>query len=318
MTTASFKVVFLDAGTLPQGLHFGAAAAVDYHAFDTTSADQAAQRIADADVVVTNKVRLDAASLAAAGRLRLVCVAAAGTDNVDGAAAQRHGITVRNVPDYGSDSVAEHAIATLMALRRGLFTYAQAATDGRWSEAAQFCWFGPVIRDVGGSVLGVVGRGRIGEATARLARGLGMKVLFARTPGKPCADDELEFDSLLAEADALTLHVPLTPETRGLMNAQRLSAMKRSAVLVNTGRGALVEPQALADALRGGLIAGAAIDVLEVEPPPRSHPLLSTDIPNLLLTPHVAWASETAQARLAAKVVETVQAHLAHTTTPQA
>lgn len=310
MTPSPNKIVFLDAGSLPRALRFDPARPVDYAPHDATPADRVAERIADADVVITNKTRLDASQLQQARHLRLIVVAAAGTDNIDKQAAERLGIEVRNVPDYGSDSVAEHVIATLLMMRRALGSYAQAAVDGRWSDAAHFCWHGPVIRGVGGSVLGVVGRGRIGEATAQLARGLGMRVLFARTPGLPCAEDERELDALFREVDALTLHVPLTPQTRGLVNAARLSSMKPTAVLINTGRGALVDPQALVEALRAGVIAGAAVDVLEAEPPPRSHPLLAAEVPNLLLTPHVAWASESAQASLAAKVGAIVDAHL--------
>jgi glycerate dehydrogenase len=310
MTRSPFRVVFLDAGTLPRPLDFGTAVPIDYQAHDATPHDALCRRIADAHVVITNKVRLTAETLASAAKLRLVCVAAAGTDNVDLSAAGRQGVEVRNVPDYGSESVAEHVIATLLSLRRQLGTYARAATDGRWSDARQFCWLGPSVRDVGGSVLGVVGRGRIGEATARLARGLGMSVLFSRTPGQPRAPDERELDELVREVDALTLHVPLTEQTRGLIGSCRLAAMKPTAVLVNTGRGALVDAPALASALREQRIAGAAIDVLDVEPPPRSHPLLAADIPNLLLTPHVAWASEGAQSRLAARIADIVTSHL--------
>jgi glycerate dehydrogenase len=310
MNTMQHRVVFLDAGSLVKPLRFDAGLPLAYEAFDTTPEHLVAQRIATADVVITNKIRLTAEQLQQARKLRLIVVAAAGTDNVDGKAAAALRIDLRNVPDYGSDSVAEHVIATLMMLRRSLATYAQAAVDGRWSAASHFCWHGPVIRNVGGSTLGVVGRGRIGEATAQLARGLGMRVLFARTPGQPCAEDERELDQLLGEVDALTLHVPLTPQTRGLINAQRLALMKPTAVLVNTGRGALVDPPALAQALREGRIAGAAIDVLELEPPPPSHPLLAGNVPNLLLTPHVAWSSESAQASLAAKVSALVDAHL--------
>jgi len=218
MSTAAFKVVFLDAGTLPQRLRFDPALPIAYEAHGTTADDSIVERIADTDVVVTNKIRLTADRLRAAPRLRLICVAAAGTDNVDLETASERGIEVRNVPDYGSDSVAEHVIATLMALRRGLGTYAQAATDGRWSSAKQFCWLGPVIRDVGGTVMGVVGRGRIGEATARLARGLGMTVLFARTPGQPCAPDERELDQLvpmLTEIDG----APLPPSNFVVVDA---------------------------------------------------------------------------------------------------
>jgi glycerate dehydrogenase len=300
------KVVFLDAGTLPNPLSF-AADTVDYIAYPSTQAGEVCERIGGATVVITNKVRLTAEQLQAAPQLRLIVVAAAGTDNIDLPAAASLGINVCNVPDYGSDSVAEHVIATLFAMRRNLMTYAAAAIDGRWSAAPQFCWNGPRIRDVAGSVFGVVGRGRIGQAAARLAQGLGMKVVFAQTPGKECRSDELPLDELIRRADVLTLHVPLTDATRGLIGRVALERMKPDAVLINTGRGALVEPHALAWALRNGVIAGAAIDVLEVEPPPADHPLLGGDIPGLLCTPHVAWASERAQARLAATIVQLVE-----------
>jgi glycerate dehydrogenase len=295
------KVVFLDAATLPRALQF-ASPAIEYVAHAATSSDQVAERIAGATVVITNKVRLTAAHFAGTPTLRLVAVAAAGTDNIDLAAAAERDIAVRNVPDYGSDSVAEHVIATLFALRRHIVTYAAAAVDGRWSASPHFCWNGPRITDVGGSIFGVVGRGRIGEAAAGLARGLGMRVIFAQRPGQPCAEDELPLSQLLACADALTLHVPLTAQSRNMLDRAALGAMKNTAVLINTGRGALVDPAALAEALRDGVIAGAAIDVLEVEPPPAGHPLLDPSIPNLLVTPHVAWASDKAQATLAARL----------------
>ena len=306
VSARTIRVVFLDASSLPCGLAFPVESNVDYRAFDSTSADQVSERIADANVVITNKVRLDALQLREARRLELVGVAAAGTDNVDLEAAKRLGIQVKNVPDYGSDSVAEHALATLFALRRELLTYAAAATDGRWRASPHFCWTGPPIRDLGGTVFGIVGRGRIGEAMARLARGVGMQVIFAETPGFERKHDELPLDELLAQSDAVSLHLPLTPDTKGLIGPRTLRLMKPSAVLINTGRGALVDATGLADALRRDSIAGAAIDVLDVEPPPADHPLLARDIPNLLLTPHVAWASNNAQARLAGRLVEMV------------
>jgi glycerate dehydrogenase len=163
---------------------------------------------------------------------------------------------------------------------------------------------------VAGSTLGIVGRGRIGQATARLAQGLGMRVLFAQRPGRAAADDERELDALLAQCDAVSLHVPLTPDTRGLIDARRLSLMKPDAVLINTGRGALVDAPALVNALKAGSLAGAAIDVLDVEPPPPDHPLLAPGIPNLLLTPHAAWASESAQQRLADRLAQLVAEHM--------
>ncbi|MEJ8827138.1 NAD(P)-dependent oxidoreductase [Variovorax humicola] len=292
---------------MPQRLEFDPAYGIDYQAYDSTSARDVAERIAGATVVITNKVRLNAELLRAVPSLKLVAVAAAGTDNIDVATAQALGIRVQNVPDYGSDSVAEHAIATLFAIRRQIQTYAAAAKDGRWTSSSHFCWTGPTIKDLGGSRFGVVGRGRIGEAAARIARGIGMTVHFAETPGFPRKEDELPLDQLLAESDAITLHLPLTPETKGLINAESLRHMKAGGVLINTGRGALVDPLALADALRSGAIAGAAIDVLETEPPASDHPLLDPAIPNLLLTPHVAWASDRAQAKLASRLQDLVQ-----------
>ncbi|MDM0116042.1 NAD(P)-dependent oxidoreductase [Variovorax sp. J22R133] len=300
------KVVFLDAATLPQRLEFDPAYDIDYRAYDSTSAPDVGERIAGATVVITNKVKLGAEVLRAVPNLRLVAVAAAGTDNIDVEAAQELGIRVQNVPDYGSESVAEHAIATLFAIRRQILIYAAAAKDGRWTASSHFCWTGPTIKDLGGSRFGVVGRGRIGEAAARLARGVGMTVHFAETPGFPLKEDELPLDQILAESDAITLHLPLTPETKGLINAESLKRMKAGGVLINTGRGALVDPLALANALRSGAVAGAAIDVLETEPPPSDHPLLDPTIPNLVLTPHVAWASDRAQARLASRLQDLV------------
>ena len=304
MTAPSHTIVFLDAASMAKPLEFPDT--VTYRPYSSTQPGEVAERIRDAQVVIVNKVRIDSAAMDAAPQLRLICVAAAGTDNVDIAAATARGIAVRNAPDYGSYSVAEHVIATMFALRRHLPTYQQAALDGRWSSSEHFCWHGPVIGDVGGSVMGIVGRGRIGEATATLARGLGMTVRFATTPGHDLASDELALDDLLAQADVVSLHIPLTEQTRGLIGAKRLRLMKPTAILVNTARGALVEAGALLDALGGNRLGGAAIDVLDVEPPPTTHPLLRERLPNLLVTPHVAWASASAQARLAGMVQQAV------------
>jgi glycerate dehydrogenase len=314
--TSNCQVVFLDAGTLPCALPFdrhldaGQLARLSYEACERTAPTDVPGRIAQADIVIVNKVCLTAELMAQAPRLRRICIAAAGTDNVDLPAARERGIAVHNVPDYGSDSVAEHVVATLLALRRHLLEYSRAAVDGRWSASPHFGWHGPRIKPVAGSTLGIVGRGRIGQATARLAQGLGMRVLFAQRPGRAAADDERELDALLAQCDAVSLHVPLTPDTRGLIDARRLSLMKPDAVLINTGRGALVDAPALVNALKAGSLAGAAIDVLDVEPPPPDHPLLAPGIPNLLLTPHAAWASESAQQRLADRLAQLVAEHM--------
>lgn len=299
------KVVFLDAGTLPRELSFSNTE-IEYFSYLHTTQEDVVHRIKGATVVITNKVKIGVKEMDAAKDLRLIAVAAAGTDNIDKNAASERNIRVENVPDYGSDSVAEHVIASLFALRRQTVEYAAASVDGRWTSAIQFCWTGPKIRDVGETTMGIVGRGRIGQATAALAKGLGMKVIFAQTPGAVAAEDELPFDELLAVADALTLHVPLTEETRGMLGKAAFEKMKSDAVLINTGRGALVDAEALVSALQSGQIGGAAIDVLDVEPPPANHPLLNKSVPNLLVTPHVAWASDRAQARLATKLEQLV------------
>ncbi len=307
------RVVFLDADTLPCGLPFDDSlrARIDYTAHGHTLPEQVAARLDGAEVAVVNKVRLTAELMAQLPTLRRICIAAAGTDNVDLNAARERGIQVFNVPGYGNDAVAEHVITVLMALRRHLVDYSQAAVDGRWAASTHFCWHGPVIRPVAGMLLGIVGRGRIGQATAALAQALGMRVVFAERPGRAAQADEWPLARLLSECDAISLHVPLTPDTRGLLNAERLALMKPGALLVNTGRGALVDAPALMAALRSGHLGGAAIDVLDVEPPPASHPLLQAGIPNLLMTPHVAWASEQAQHRLAESLVARVAEYLA-------
>lgn len=315
-----WRVVFLDAGTLPCGLSFPPALAerIDYQAHDTTAPSQVAERVAQADVLIVNKVKLTAEVLAAAPRLRRICVAAAGTDNVDKAAAAARGIEVFNVPDYGSEAVAEHAMTLLLALRKHLLDHARAAVDGRWVAAPAFCWHGPRIRSVRGTVLGVAGRGRIGEAMAELGRGMGMTVLFLAREGRPARADERPLREFLASVDALSLHLPLNEDTRGLINAERLSWMKPDAVLVNTGRGAVVDAAALVAALKAGALAGAGIDVLDVEPPPPNHPLLAADVPHLIVTPHVAWAADTAQQALAERLVQRVAELLSGDTGPAA
>ncbi|CAB3806965.1 NAD(P)-dependent oxidoreductase [Paraburkholderia fynbosensis] len=311
MNTKPLNVVFLDAGTLPYPLDFGNDQAIDYQAFDSTASDEVAARIANADVVITNKIRLQRPELDAAPKLSLIVIAAAGTDNVDIESARARGVEVKNVPDYGTHSVAEHVMATLFALRRDLLTYSAAASDGRWTGSSHFSWTGPKIYDLAGSQLGIVGRGRIGQAVGNLAQSLGMKVLFAEDPASSGnVGDEAPLQEVLSTSDAISLHVPLTADTRHLINAETLGLMKPHAVLINTARGALVDSAALVDGLQRGIIGGAAIDVLDVEPPPLEHPLLRADVPRLLVTPHVAWASASAQARLASRVCDFVLEHL--------
>jgi len=301
------KVPFLDAASMSVPLVFPDEADIDYRPYPSSVADEVIERCADAPVVITNKVPLSAEALAALPRLERVCVAATGVDCVDARAAERHGIQVLNVKGYSTDSVAEHVIAMVMQLLRGTHDSARAAIDGRWSDSAVFAVHGQPIAELAELTLGIVGRGMIGEAVGQRAAALGMTVRYASASGRaPSGDDECTLDALFEQSDLISLHCPLVPGTRAMIDADRLSRMKRGAWLINTARGPLIDDAALVSALRDGQLAGAAIDVLDREPPPADHPLLQTDVPNLIVTPHVAWASRRAQRRLAEAVVANV------------
>ncbi|WP_297527776.1 D-2-hydroxyacid dehydrogenase [Thiohalobacter sp.] len=276
-----------------------------------TKPEQTAARIGAADVVVTNKVVLDAARLDAAPRLRLICVAATGMNNIDLAAAEARGIAVRNVRNYASQSVAEHVFALILALKRRLAEHRQAALT-RWPDHPDFCILDHPMTELAGRRLGIVGYGDLGRAVARIGEAFGMKVLKARRPGgRDDRPGRLPLDTLLERSDVVSLHCPLTEATRGLIGRRELRLMQPHALLINTARGGIVDEVALAQALREGVIAGAGVDVLSEEPPPRDNPLLATDIPNLILTPHVAWASREARQRLVDQVAANIEAFAA-------
>jgi len=262
-----------------------------------------------ASIAIVNKTPLHAEALGALPGLRLVAVAATGTDNVDLAACAARGITVSNVRGYAEHTVPEHAFALILALRRNLIAYGQDVKRGLWQKADTFCLAGHPVRDLHGATLGIFGEGSIGQGTARIGRAFGMRVLFAdhappRSPG-------VEFTpaaQVLAEADIVSLHLPLTAETRNLIGARELALMKPDALLINTARGGLVDERALADALRNGSIAGAGFDVLSAEPPRQGNPLLDLDLPNFILTPHVAWSGRQAMQALADQLMDNVEA----------
>lgn len=273
--------------------------------------EQVASRLAGAQVAIANKVRLDASVFAACPELRLVLVAATGTNNVDLAAAAAHGVTVCNCQGYGTPSVAQHTLMLLLALATRLEDYRQAVREGRWQRAPQFCLLDFPIVELDGKVLGLLGHGELGGAVARLAEAFGMRVLLGQLPGRPPRPDRLPLDELLPQVDALTLHCPLTQQTRHLIDARRLALMKPGALLVNTARGGLVDEQALADALRAGHLGGAATDVLSQEPPKDGNPLLAADVPRLIVTPHSAWGSREARQRIVVQLAENAAAFLA-------
>jgi glycerate dehydrogenase len=271
-----------------------------------TEAAEVTSRLRGAEVVVSNKVLLSRDILADADKLRLICVAATGTNNVDLDAARELGITVTNVRAYGTASVVQHVFALMLSLQRHIPAYQQAIQQGRWEQSKFFCLLDFPIEELGGKILGIVGYGELGQAVAKTAACFDMEVRVARRGPDDTRPDRVPLEDLLAEADVLSLHCPLTEENLGLIGEAELRRMKSSAILINAARGGLVDEAALAMALRQGWIAGAGIDVLELEPPKGTSPLLS-DLPNLILTPHIAWASRTARQRLLDQLVDIIR-----------
>lgn len=314
-TLADHPAVFLDYDTIgPGDVDPGPLArilpALVVHG--DTRPGELAGRLHEAVFVFTNKLRFGPAELDAAPQLRYIGLTATGTDNVDLEAARARGIAVSNIRDYCTASVAQHAIAMLLALTQQLPGYRRAVHEGRWSDSGQFCLFDHPIRELAGRVFGVVGWGVLGRATAHIAGALGMQVEIAARRGvEPVPAGRTAFDALLGKADVLSLHCPLTPETRCLIGERELALMKRDAVLLNTARGGLVDTAALARAIDEGRIGGAGIDVLEKEPPPEDHPLVTRVHDRLIVTPHVAWAAREARQRAIDETAANVAAFLA-------
>jgi glycerate dehydrogenase len=305
------KIVFLDRDSLIADVRRPAFEHewVDY---DATSADEVAARLRGASVAITNKVPLRADAIAQLPDLKMVAVAATGTDNVDLAACRARGIVVSNIRDYSLVSVPEHCFALILALRRNLRAYSADVEAGRWQQSTRFCLLDHPIADLGGSRLGIVGYGALGRKVAAIGRAFGMQVCVAtRSPVADTDVTRLPLEELLATSDVVSLHLPLTEQTRHMIGARELASMKQGAILVNTARGGLVDEAALADALIRGVIAGAGFDVLSKEPPVPDNPLLQLRLPNFILTPHVAWASGGAMQTLADMLVDNIEAWVA-------
>lgn len=276
---------------------------------DATQPGEIAGRLQGAVVAFTNKVVLDAQTLAHAQQLELICVLATGTDNVDQNAARQLGMAVVNCRAYATAAVSQHVFALLTALVTHWHDYHAGVAAGRWQQAGSFCFLDHPIRELAGRTLGIVGYGELGRAVAAIATVFGMDVLVSQRPdGSDDRADRVAFADLLARADVLSLHCPLTPATHNLIDADALSRMQTHALLINTARGGLVDSQALAIALQRGEIAGAGLDVLDAEPPAADHPLLAQDIPNLIVTPHCAWGSHAARQRVLDQTAENIAA----------
>lgn len=305
------SIVFLDRDSLIANLRTPAFPH-DWTDHAQTSADEVVARIRDASLVVTNKVRLPAEVLAQAPGVRMIAVAATGTDIVDLAYCREHGIVVSNIRGYAVQTVPEHAFMMMLALRRNLIGWREDVRAGLWQQADQFCLFTRPVNDLHGSTLGLVGYGSLGHGMQKLAEAFGMRVLIAeRKAAAAVRAGYTAFDTVMREADVISLHTPLSAETRHLIGAREFALMKPSAILINTARGNLVDEAALVDALQSGRIAGAGFDVLSVEPPREGNPLIDLDLPNFLLTPHVAWSSREAMQTLADQLVDNLDAFVA-------
>jgi glycerate dehydrogenase len=284
----------------------------DVTLFDRTPADKIVERAADADIVLTNKVPFSADTLRQLPRLRFICVLATGYNIIDTEAAARQGVVVANIPSYSTMSVAQMAFAHILNITNHVASYAREVADGKWTNCPDFCFWDSALTELAGKTMGIVGLGNTGMATARIAVAMGMKVVALTSKSADTLPEGITpapLDDVLASADVVSLHCPLTPSTRHLINAASIAKMKPSAILINTGRGPLVDEQAVADALNGERLAAFGADVLSQEPPRGDNPLLSAR--NCFLTPHIAWATLEARTRLMSTATENVRQFIA-------
>ncbi|CAN5182177.1 2-hydroxyacid dehydrogenase [soil metagenome] len=308
------RAVFLDYATVSRDdLDVGALTSVvpNVELFDVTPDHELPERVAPADIVIVNKVRMHAAAIAAAPRLQLIALVATGTNNVDLDAAAAREIAICNIRDYCTASVVQHVYALILALTRHLAGYQRLLHEGAWRDSPQFTLLEYPIRELNGKTLGIIGFGELGRGVARAASAFDLDVLVAERRGLPPREGRVTFEELLERAHIISLHCPLTSETQKLIGAAELDRMRRDAVLINTARGGLLDEHALAERLRTRGIGGAGIDVLSEEPPVEGNPLLASDIPNLIVTPHVAWAAREARQRALDEVAANIADFLA-------
>jgi len=302
------KIVFLDRDSLVANIKRPAFEHA-WQDFPATPPGEVLQHLQGATIAISNKVMLDAAALSQLPELKMIAVAATGTNNVDLGYCREHGITVSNIRNYAVHTVPEHVFAMMLALRRNLLAYREDLQKGLWQQASQFCLFTHPVNDLYGSAMGIFGYGALGQSVAKLAAAFGMKVLLAEHKGAAqVRAGYVAFDEVIETADALSLHSPLNDQTRNMIASREFAMMKPGALLINTARGGLVDEAALLDALLSGKIAGAGFDVLLNEPPREGNPLLDIRLPNFILTPHVAWSSREAMQILADQVIDNIEA----------
>lgn len=295
------KIVFLDAATLADGVILKKPDfSHEWIAYPSTAPDQTVARAETAEIVVTNKVRFDAATIAALPSLKLIAVAATGYDHIDLAAARAHNIGVTNIRGYSADSVPEHVFALILALKRQIFSYVADIRAGQWQKRGLFAFHDHPITELRGKTLGLIGSGSLGSRVAELGRAFGMEVVFGGRKNHAPREGKISFSELLATSDVISLHCPLNAETENLLSDAEFAQMTRAPILINTARGGVIDEEALLRALDGGKVSGAGIDVTRPEPPPADSAIMRlAQKPNVLVTPHVGWASLEAQQTLA-------------------
>ncbi|HVE55791.1 MAG TPA: D-2-hydroxyacid dehydrogenase [Pyrinomonadaceae bacterium] len=310
------KIVFLDRDSVradfrkPRFAH-------EWQEFASTEPEEVLERLRGATIAITNKVALRAATLEQLPELRMIAVAATGTDCIDTEYCREKGIVVSNVTDYSTHSVPEHVFALTLSLIRNLNAYQDDIRRGLWQKSPIFCLLDHPVRELYGATLGIIGYGNLGRGVEKIARAFGMKVLIAEhREAAEIRDGRTPFEEVLEKSDVLTLHCPLTAETRNLIGEREFAAMKKSAILINCGRGGLVDEKSLVDALQTGAIAGAGFDVLTTEPPRAGNILLDLQLPNLIVTPHIAWSSREGMQMLADILIDKLEAWILSTTAP--
>lgn len=307
------RLVILDKASLDCGdLDFSKlkALGLDIKSFDNTKPENLIERIKGVEIIVTNKVVIDSLILKQMDNLKLICIAATGTNNVDLDAARKNGVTVCNVTRYATSSVVQHVFMLITALNTKLNNYQKAIKDERWSLSEFFCLLDFPINDLENKTIGIIGYGELGKGVAKVARSFGMKILIAESLLQDSTEknERVPLNELLCESDVVSLHCPLTNDTRKLISSNEFKIMKRSALLINTARGGIVDEMALLEALQQKQIAGAGIDVLENEPPDKNDKLLKNELDNLIITPHIAWASTASRQRLLDGVAKNIEA----------
>jgi len=306
--------VILDKSSLDRGdLDFSCLDSLveNWQTFESTQAENTLSRIENADIIITNKVVINAQMMKQAKKLKLICIAATGTNNVDLNAAKENNIVVCNVTAYATASVVQHVFTLILALQTHLLEYVKLVQNNVWDQSKHFCLLNYPITELSGKTLGIIGFGELGKAVANAASAFGLKVIVAQSLTGNLKPNRVELNELLAQSDILSLHCPLTAETENLINQQTLALMKPSSILINAARGGVVNEADLLYALQHKVIAAAGIDVLHQEPP-NNNALIQAQLPNLIITPHIAWASQASRQRLVDQICDNIKAYLSN------